>query len=115
MFHRADFLPGQYFDIRLEVHSPINGSEQRIGGPDENFTFTIAKKGGNPVPATKFFDVEDPKLESWNFTWYEGETFLSLILLIERLCNWNRSVCARYEQAICGQCHGQSISPSCFV
>ncbi|OGE49837.1 hypothetical protein PENARI_c019G09637 [Penicillium arizonense] len=68
---QADFLPGQYFDIRLEVHSPINGSEQRVGGPDENFTFTIAKKGGNPVPATEFFNVEDPKLESWNFTWYE--------------------------------------------
>lgn len=24
---RADFLAGQYFDIRVEVHAPVNGSE----------------------------------------------------------------------------------------
>ncbi|KAJ5757286.1 uncharacterized protein N7511_007468 [Penicillium nucicola] len=68
---QADFLPGQYFDIRLEVHSPINGSEKREGGPDENFTFTIAKKGGRPIPAAQYFNIEEPKLEGWNFTWYE--------------------------------------------
>ncbi|KKK15323.1 hypothetical protein P175DRAFT_0476756 [Aspergillus ochraceoroseus IBT 24754] len=68
---QADFLPGQYFDIRLEVHSPVNGSEARAGVPDPNFKFTIAKKGGKAVSATKFFGVEEPKLEGWNFTWYE--------------------------------------------
>ncbi|EAU35831.1 hypothetical protein ATEG_04029 [Aspergillus terreus NIH2624] len=68
---QADFLPGQYFDIRLEVHSPVNGSEARQGEPDPNFQFTIAKKGKKPVPATKFFDVKEPELERWNFTWYE--------------------------------------------
>ena len=25
---QADFLPGQYFDIRVEVHAPQNGSER---------------------------------------------------------------------------------------
>jgi hypothetical protein len=70
--HRADFLPGQYFDIRLEVHSPVNGSEARAGEPDPNFTFTIAKKGKKPVSATKYFDIKEPELERWNFTWYEG-------------------------------------------
>jgi hypothetical protein len=24
---QADFLAGQYFDIRVEVHAPVNGSE----------------------------------------------------------------------------------------
>ncbi|KAF4216393.1 hypothetical protein CNMCM8980_005302 [Aspergillus fumigatiaffinis] len=68
---QADFLPGQYFDIRLEVHSPVNGSEARAGVPDPDFKFTIAKKGKKPVPVTKYFDIEEPELERWDFTWYE--------------------------------------------
>ncbi|KAJ5151091.1 uncharacterized protein N7482_010343 [Penicillium canariense] len=68
---QADFLAGQYFDIRLEVHSPINGSEARVGEPDPNFTFTITKKRGKPIAATKFFKVDEPKLERWDFSWYE--------------------------------------------
>ncbi|CAN9241456.1 unnamed protein product [Alternaria sp. RS040] len=68
---RADFLAGQYFDIRLEVHQPRNGSEF-IGLPlDEQFTFTLGKKGEEAKPVTEFFNLEEPKLEKWNFTWYE--------------------------------------------
>ena len=43
--------------------------------PDETFTFDIAKKGKKGVPATKYFDLKEPKLERWNFTWYEGKLF----------------------------------------
>ncbi|KAJ5699004.1 hypothetical protein N7462_001009 [Penicillium macrosclerotiorum] len=68
---QADFLAGQYFDIRLEVHSPVNGSEARTGEPDPNFTFTISKKGGHPVSATKYFKTSEPELEQWTFDWYE--------------------------------------------
>jgi hypothetical protein len=69
---RADFLAGQYFDIRLEVHQPRNGSEF-IGLPlDEAFTFTVAKKGEEAKPVTEVFNLEEPKLEHWNFTWFEG-------------------------------------------
>ncbi|PKY08447.1 alkaline phosphatase [Aspergillus campestris IBT 28561] len=68
---QADFLPGQFFDIRLEVHSPVNGSEARKGDPDPDFQFTINKKGEHPVPVTDFFDVKEPSLEAWTFTWYE--------------------------------------------
>lgn len=69
---QADFLPGQYFDIRLEVHAPQNGSERvPYEEPDSNFTFTIAKDGASAVTAAQFFSVEEPKLENWNFTWYE--------------------------------------------
>jgi hypothetical protein len=71
-YSRADFLAGQYFDIRLEVHQPRNGSEF-IGLPlDNNFTFTVAKKGGEAKSATEFFSLQEPKLEHWNFTWFEG-------------------------------------------
>jgi len=71
---RADFLAGQFFDIRLEVHAPLNGSEA-TGNPkaDERFTLTIAKGRQKPVPATEFFKLTEPKLEHWNFSWYEGK------------------------------------------
>lgn len=65
-------MAGQFFDVRLEVHQPKNGSEF-IGLPlDERFTFTVAKKGTAAKPATEFFKIADPKLEKWNFTFYEG-------------------------------------------
>jgi hypothetical protein len=66
-------LAGQYFDVRLEVHQPMNGSE-RIGLPlDEKFTFTVAKKGAAGKAAKDYFKIEEPKIEKWNFTYYEGE------------------------------------------
>lgn len=69
---QADFLPGQYFDIRLEVHAPQNGSERvSYANPDGNFTFTLAKQGQPAKPVTHFFNIPDPRLETWNFTWYE--------------------------------------------
>ncbi|TID27315.1 putative extracellular phytase [Venturia nashicola] len=69
---QADFLAGQYFDIRLEVHAPVNGSEARGNPiPDPNFTFTIAHEKSAAVAATKFFNVSEPAIERWNFTWYE--------------------------------------------
>lgn len=69
---QADFLAGQYFDIRLEVHAPDNGSEKAHDGkPDEAFAFTITGPDGKSAPATTYFKVEEPKLEKWNFTWYE--------------------------------------------
>lgn len=41
-----------------------------LGVPDEDFSLTIAKRGEEGVPVAEFFDVEEPELESWNFTWY---------------------------------------------
>ncbi|KAF2176226.1 alkaline phosphatase-like protein [Zopfia rhizophila CBS 207.26] len=68
---QAEFIAGQFFDIRLEVHAPINGSEANGKQPDEKFTFTIAKRDDTPVPATEYFKLSEPKLERWNFSWYE--------------------------------------------
>ncbi len=69
---RTDFLAGQYFDIRLEVHAPVNGSQANGGKPDPNFTFTIAKGNGTAQNASTYFKQAEPKLERWNFTWFEG-------------------------------------------
>jgi len=68
---QQDFLAGQYFDIRLEVHAPVNGSEATDGKPDEGFTFSIGKVGGKAQSAAEFFGVAEPELETWDFSWYE--------------------------------------------
>jgi len=69
---QSDFLPGQYFDLRVEIHAPVNGSEAYNNGkPDENFSVTITKEGGRPRSIAKFFDIKEPKLETWKFSWYE--------------------------------------------
>ena len=50
---------------------------QSIGQPDEGFSLTIAKRGEEGVPVAEFFDVEEPELESWNFTWYVQRSTVS--------------------------------------
>lgn len=68
---QQDFLAGQYFDLRLEIHAPVNGSEANGGVPDENFTVTIAKGDGETKSIEEFFGLETPELETWDFSWYE--------------------------------------------
>ncbi|KAF4338528.1 alkaline phosphatase [Fusarium beomiforme] len=69
---QSDFLPGQLFDLRVEVHAPVNGSEAAHDGkPDEKFTVTIAKKGEKAKDFAKAFGISEPKLETWKFKWYE--------------------------------------------
>lgn len=77
---QSDFLPGQLFDLRVEVHAPVNGSEAvrngttpagRAGKPDEKFRVTIAKEGQGAEQIAKVFTIEEPKLEKWTFKWYE--------------------------------------------
>ncbi|KAL8651065.1 MAG: hypothetical protein Q9226_004869 [Calogaya cf. arnoldii] len=69
---QTDFLAGQYFDIRLEVHAPVNGSEANgRSTPDGGFTFTIAREGRRAQTAAQLFKIAEPQLERWNFTWYE--------------------------------------------
>ncbi|CAK1362076.1 Alkaline phosphatase H [Cercospora beticola] len=68
---QQDFLAGQYFDIRVEIHAPVNGSEATNGIPDEDFTLTISKDGGEARPVTEYFQLEEPEIEKWDFSWYE--------------------------------------------
>lgn len=69
---QQDFLPGQQFDIRFEVHAPKNGTEAFNNGiPDDKFSATIAKNDGPPKSIAAFFDVPEPAIEKWTFSWYE--------------------------------------------
>ncbi|KAF9048662.1 alkaline phosphatase [Panaeolus papilionaceus] len=69
---QTDFLEGQLFDIRLEVHAPVNGVEAINNGvPDEKFTFCIQSGKGKCEDVTKFFKIKDSPLEKWDFSYYE--------------------------------------------
>ncbi|KAI5924127.1 alkaline phosphatase H [Camillea tinctor] len=69
---QSDFLPGQDFDLRLEVHAPVNGSEAfNEGVPDEDFLVTITKEGGEAQNLADFFSIDEPEVEKWDFQWYE--------------------------------------------
>jgi len=80
---QADFLPGQRFDLRVEVHAPVNGSEAAHNGkPDQKFKVTIIKdaddgkdgksgKSGKPKKVHDYFGIKEPELETWTFSWYE--------------------------------------------
>lgn len=69
---QQDFLPGQEFDIRFEIHAPKNGSEAYNNGvPDEKFTATIAKDGQKEQSIAEFFKQSEPALEKWTFSWFE--------------------------------------------
>jgi len=59
---KANFLAGQAFDIRVEVHAPLNGSEAyNSGKPDETFSLTISKDGGSAKDVTEYFNKPDPE------------------------------------------------------
>ncbi|KAH7008086.1 alkaline-phosphatase-like protein [Ilyonectria destructans] len=69
---QSEFLPGQLFDLRVEVHAPVNGSEKAHDGkPDQKFKVTIAKNGKKSKDFATAFGIKEPKLETWTFSWFE--------------------------------------------
>lgn len=78
----------------------MNGSEARKGEPDPNFKFTVAKKGEKPVEVTKYFGIEEPELERWDFSWYEGG------FARPKKNNWQREKCLNLYnyRSFCGRC-----------
>lgn len=82
----TDFLSGQFFDIRVEVHAPVNGSEAAHGGvADEKFTFCIQHGKGECQSAAKFFSIKEPALEKWTFScvylWISGVMISKAIII----------------------------------
>ena len=51
----------------------MNGSEATGNpNPDTSFSLAVAKKGAAAQLAAAYFEIEEPELETWNFTWHEG-------------------------------------------
>ena len=69
----ARFVPGMHFDLRVEVHAPLNGTEKYNNGTaDPNFSVWVGKQGTPLLPAATFFATQQaPPLERWNFSYYE--------------------------------------------
>lgn len=69
---QTDFIAGQVFDIRIEVQAPLNGSSPFNGGvPSPSFKLEIGGDGGAVSEISQFYGIADPKVESYNFTYFE--------------------------------------------
>ena len=67
---QTDFLAGQLFDIRLEIHAPLNGTEASNNGvPNETFSLCIQRGKETCTDVTKYFKVSDSVLEKWTFSY----------------------------------------------
>ncbi|KAI5475696.1 alkaline phosphatase [Pseudohyphozyma bogoriensis] len=69
---QTEFLAGQVFDIRIEVQAPVNGTQAFNNGvPNQDYYLEIGGDGGERYEVAEFYGIEDPKQESYNFTYYE--------------------------------------------
>ncbi|KAL0954934.1 hypothetical protein HGRIS_003867 [Hohenbuehelia grisea] len=69
---QTDFLAGAYFDIRVEVHAPVNGSEAYNNGVvNEKFDLCVQRGDGPCQDVKKFFKTKESKLETWSFQYFE--------------------------------------------
>ncbi|KAL0954951.1 hypothetical protein HGRIS_003884 [Hohenbuehelia grisea] len=69
---QTDFFPGALFDIRVEVHAPVNGSEaSNKGVPNQDFSLCIQRESGPCRDVTKVFSVKEAKAETWSFSYFE--------------------------------------------
>ena len=71
----TEFIAGSVFDIRVEAQAPANGTTAYNGGvPNPNFGLSIRKVTNGtslPVNVTSFFNIVDPVVERYNFTYFE--------------------------------------------
>jgi hypothetical protein len=56
-----DFLAGQYFDIRVEIHAPVNGSEATDGKPHSEQPTTVSLRAPTSqwVPKSRNIHAND--------------------------------------------------------
>ncbi|BGP13933.1 hypothetical protein JCM10213v2_001871 [Rhodosporidiobolus nylandii] len=70
---QTEFIAGQAFDIRVEVHAPLNGSQAfNDGVPHEDFALYIKGKGASEMQEiSQFYNIVDPATSRYNFTYFE--------------------------------------------
>ncbi|KAI9490802.1 alkaline-phosphatase-like protein [Zychaea mexicana] len=75
----SQFLPGAYFDLRVELHAYDRNTSNPAPEPYTQFKTTVRKDDGPWTDANEFFATPDiPALEYWNFTWaYSAEAHYS--------------------------------------
>ncbi|KAI7853651.1 alkaline-phosphatase-like protein [Circinella umbellata] len=66
----SQFIPGSYFDLRVELHAYDTSFTNKTVEPYENFKTTVRRNNGPWVDVDQFFNFEEtPALENWDFEW----------------------------------------------
>ncbi|KAI8394028.1 alkaline-phosphatase-like protein [Radiomyces spectabilis] len=65
----STFLPGGYFDLRVEMHAYDLDASKPTPPVFDNFKTLVRRDNGRWEDASKYFDLSTPEMESWNFTW----------------------------------------------
>ncbi|KAI9493876.1 alkaline-phosphatase-like protein [Zychaea mexicana] len=69
----SQFLPGSYFDLRVELHAYDKNTSNPAPEAYSNFKTIVRKDGGKWVDVDDFFDYEEtPALENWDFEWVDS-------------------------------------------
>ncbi|KAI9264892.1 alkaline-phosphatase-like protein [Phascolomyces articulosus] len=71
----TQFLPGAYFDLRVELHAYDKNTNHPAPAPFQHFETTIRREDGPWMDVNDFFGIvenKQPALEYWNFTWADS-------------------------------------------
>lgn len=102
-----DFLAGQYFDIRLEVHAPVNGSEATDGMFDPTAERMLIKASPMPAMEIIFADI--------NQVFPTRTSPSPLARLVKRLARLRSSSMLKSPSLRPGTSHGTSISRNYYI
>lgn len=70
---RSQFIPGAYFDLRVELHAYDKNTSNPTPEPYTNFKTLVRKDNGKWKDADEFFQFDEtPALEKWNFSWIDS-------------------------------------------
>ncbi|KAI8374235.1 alkaline-phosphatase-like protein, partial [Radiomyces spectabilis] len=65
----SQFLPGSYFDLRVELHAYDEDASKPTPPPIDEFKTAVRRGNGKWVDIDRFFDLSTPPLEHWDFNW----------------------------------------------
>ncbi|CAO3622378.1 unnamed protein product [Cunninghamella blakesleeana] len=68
----SQFLTGAHFDLRVELHAYDENPNKPTPKPYKSFKTLVRKDRGDWVDASKYFKLEQPKLENWQFNWTQS-------------------------------------------
>ncbi|OBZ90747.1 Alkaline phosphatase H [Choanephora cucurbitarum] len=69
----STFIPGAYFDLRVELHAYDKDTSQPTPAPYKEFKTTIRKGNGKWHDINEYFKLKkQPQIENWNFEWIDS-------------------------------------------
>ncbi|RCI05055.1 hypothetical protein CU098_011345 [Rhizopus stolonifer] len=69
----STFIPGAYFDLRVELHAYDKDTSKPTPAPYKEFKTTIRKGNGKWYDINDYFKLKkQPKIENWTFDWIDS-------------------------------------------